>query len=89
MNEEEIEKIEKEIKKENSDFDKVCKRAERILDINYKLSKPKGIFYKKCPKCGKRLKYKILLTNPFRYLALYQCECGYEYVLEKSNCVPV
>ena len=76
MEETEIIKLETEIIKlenkiiKSEEIEIHLSRLERIESL---LPKPKGIFVKKCPICGKRL------VKDAAYYRYFYCDCGYEY----------
>ena len=80
MNEREIAVLEKEVKEENKQFQKIYERAKRILNINEKILKLKGLIFKRCPICNSCLKeYDIPLNTTVVRLKYYSCACGYEF----------
>ena len=50
-----------------------------MLKFDNKTPKPKGLIIKKCPICNRTLKYNVKLNNKILRIAVYSCECGYEY----------
>ena len=79
MNDREIEVLEKEEEERDAQYQKMFDRAKRIYDISIKLSKPKGLIFKRCPKCNRKLKRYIVPLSVLMYLKYYICKCGYEY----------
>lgn len=86
MNEEEIKELENKVTSREKKFQSKVTHAKRILNLQTVIPKPKGLLEKKCPKCDKILTSTYMHTNPFRYIILYECKCGYEYaVTRKTN----
>lgn len=88
MNEKEIKQLEniktsREAKSESKEF-----HANRILELQDYISKPKGLIRKKCPECDNILTSTYICTNPFRYIILYGCKCGYEYAVARTTRMP-
>ena len=88
MNEEEIKELENKVASREIKFQSKVTHAKRILNLQTVISKPKGLLEKKCPKCGELLTLTYLCTNPFRYIILYECECGYEYAVARKTRMP-
>lgn len=63
----------------------IKERANRLNDISKFIKKPRGLFNKKCPNCGLKLKLEIVRedldnnNSPDLAYSLYSCTCGYEY----------
>ena len=70
MEENKIIKLENEINKKKEEMRIHLRRLNHIKSI---LPKPKGIFIKKCPLCGKKL------VKDRDYVKYFRCKCGYEY----------
>lgn len=86
MNEEELNELEDKFTLKEIKSQRIESHAQRILMLQNEIPKPKGLLRKKCPKCDKILTSNYIHTNPFRYIILYECKCGYEYaVARKTN----
>ena len=59
------------------------KKAEDLIDISIgvfyeEIEKPKGIIFKRCPICNRRVLSKRFISYSIA-TNYYECECGYTY----------
>lgn len=87
MKEEEIQKYEKIAKENEENEERTRKRiADRIAELDRInrlasiIPRPKGIFWKRCPKCNSILKRETTWINTCECYRSFKCECEYEYV---------
>jgi hypothetical protein len=73
-----------ELKKRQEHIVKEADEAYELAKLSHLLPKPKGVFTKKCPKCGLKLLRKRWYdaVDPLCggiTITLYWCNCGYRY----------
>lgn len=88
MNAQELEVARITVEDQQRAFGERAARAWQIAQVSNALDKPKGIFRKKCPKCGKRLKREIFRFLPGHVRDYYSCGCGYEYATVELRGTP-
>lgn len=88
MNVQELEVARLTVEARQRAFDERAARAWQIAQVSGVLDKPKGIFWKKCPNCGKRLKREIFRFLPGHIRDYYFCDCGYEYATVELRGTP-
>jgi len=69
--------IEEEMQKEEEEIGRLlAARAYQVAKIIQELPKPKGLFQKKCPKCGEQL-WSGRLNSYYRYFVCIHCFYDY------------